>query len=47
MTDDVELQVQIAYNKLQRTRELVNVSKELLELRTEGKPRLGATTREG
>jgi outer membrane protein TolC len=35
VTDDVELQVQIAYNKLQRTRELVNVSKELLELRTE------------
>ena len=36
VTDDVELQVQIAYNKLQRTRELVNVSKELLALRTEG-----------
>jgi len=35
LTDDVELQVQIAYNKLQRTRELVNVSKELLDLRTE------------
>jgi outer membrane protein TolC len=35
VTDDVELQVQIAYNKLQRTRELVNVSKELLALRTE------------
>jgi len=35
VTDDVELQVQIAYNKLQRTRELVNVSKELLDLRTE------------
>ena len=28
--------MQIAYNKLQRTRELVNVSKELLALRTEG-----------
>ncbi len=27
VTDEVELQVQIAYNKLQRTRELVNVSK--------------------
>jgi outer membrane protein TolC len=36
VTDDVELQVQIAYNKLDRTRELVNVSKELLALRTEG-----------
>jgi outer membrane protein TolC len=36
VTDDVELQVEIAYNKLQRTRELVNVSKELLALRTEG-----------
>jgi outer membrane protein TolC len=36
VTDDVELQVQIAYNQLQRTRELVNVSKELLALRTEG-----------
>jgi outer membrane protein TolC len=35
VTDDVELQVQIAYNKLQRTRELINVSKELLDLRTE------------
>jgi outer membrane protein TolC len=35
VTDEVELQVQIAYNKLQRTRELVNVSKELLDLRTE------------
>lgn len=35
VTDDVELQVQIAYNKLQRTRELVGVSKELLALRTE------------
>jgi outer membrane protein TolC len=36
VTDDVEVQVQIAYNKLDRTRELVNVSKELLALRTEG-----------
>jgi len=36
VTDDVDLQVQIAYNKLERTRELVNVSKELLALRTEG-----------
>lgn len=35
VTDDVELQVQIAYKKLQRTREMVNVSQELLSLRTE------------
>jgi outer membrane protein TolC len=35
VTDDVELQVQITYNRLQRTRELVGVSKELLDLRTE------------
>ena len=35
VTDDVELQVQIAYNKLQRTWEMVDVSKELLALRTE------------
>jgi outer membrane protein len=35
VTDDVELQVQITYNKLQRTREMVNVSMELLALRTE------------
>jgi outer membrane protein TolC len=35
VTDDVELQVQIAYKKLQRTREMVNVSQELLTLRSE------------
>jgi outer membrane protein TolC len=35
VTDDVDLQVQIAYNKLQRTREMVDVSKELLALRSE------------
>jgi outer membrane protein TolC len=35
VTDDVQLQVQIAYNKLQRTGEMVSVSKELLALRTE------------
>jgi len=35
VTDEVELKVQIAYNKLERTREMVNVSKELLALRTE------------
>ena len=35
VTDEVQLQVQVAYNKLQRTREMVNVSEELLSLRTE------------
>ena len=35
VTDQVELQVEVAYNKLQRTREMVNVSEELLALRTE------------
>jgi len=35
VTDEVEVQVQIAYNKLQRTKEMVNVSKELLALRSE------------
>jgi outer membrane protein TolC len=35
VTEDVELQVQIAYRKLERTREMVNVSQELLALRSE------------
>jgi outer membrane protein TolC len=35
VTGDVELEVQVAYNKLTRTREMVNVSEELLALRTE------------
>jgi outer membrane protein TolC len=35
VTEEVELGVQVAYNKLQRTREMVNVSEELLALRTE------------
>jgi outer membrane protein TolC len=35
VTDEVELSVQVAYNKLQRTREMVNVSEELLALRSE------------
>ena len=35
VTDEVQLRVQVAYNKLQRTREMVNVSEELLTLRTE------------
>lgn len=35
VTDEVELQVRLACNKLQRTREMVNVSEELLALRTE------------
>jgi outer membrane protein TolC len=35
LTEEVELQVQVAYNKLHRTREMVQVSEELLALRTE------------
>lgn len=35
VTDEVELAVQVAYNKVQRTREMVAVSEELLTLRTE------------
>ena len=35
VTEEVELGVQVAYNKLQRTREMVKVSEELLALRTE------------
>ncbi len=35
VTEDVELGVQVAYNRLQRTRQMVNVSEELLALRSE------------
>ena len=35
VSDEVELQVQVAYNKLQRTREMVSVSEEILALRAE------------
>jgi len=35
VTDEVRLSVQVAYNKLQRTREMLGVSQELLDLRTE------------
>jgi outer membrane protein TolC len=35
VTDEVELRLQIAYNKLQRTREMVQVSQELYALRAE------------
>ncbi|MFZ0583804.1 MAG: TolC family protein [Candidatus Acidiferrales bacterium] len=35
VTDDVQLRVQVAYNKLHRTQEMVSVSQELLALRTE------------
>ncbi len=35
ITDEVQLRVQVTYNKLRRTREMVNVSEELLALRTE------------
>jgi outer membrane protein TolC len=34
VTDDVELTVQTAYNKLERTQEMRKVSEELLALRT-------------
>jgi outer membrane protein TolC len=35
VTEEVELRMQVAYNKLQRTREMVRVSEELFALRTE------------
>jgi outer membrane protein TolC len=35
VTEEVELRVQTAYNKLERTRQMVKVSEELLALRTE------------
>jgi outer membrane protein TolC len=35
VTDEVELRLQVAYNKLQRTREMVKVSEELVALRAE------------
>lgn len=35
VTDEVELRVEVAYNKLERTQELVKVSESLLALRTE------------
>src|SRR5215813_8672962 len=35
VTDEVELAVQTAYNKLERTQQLIKVSEELLNLRTE------------
>jgi outer membrane protein TolC len=35
VTEEVELRVQTAYNKLERTRQMVKVSEELLTLRTE------------
>ena len=35
LTDEVELAVQTAYNKLERTQEMRKVSEELLALRTE------------
>jgi outer membrane protein TolC len=35
VTEEVELRVQVAYNRLQRTRELVKVSEELFSLRAE------------
>ena len=35
VTDEVELRLQVAYNKLQRTREMVKVSEDLVALRAE------------
>jgi outer membrane protein TolC len=35
VTEEVEVRLQVAYNKLQRTKEMVSVSEELLALRTE------------
>ena len=37
VTEEVELGIRTAYNKLDRTREMVNVSQELLSLRTESR----------
>jgi outer membrane protein TolC len=37
ISDDVELRVQTAYNKLDRTRQMIAVSEELLALRTESR----------
>jgi outer membrane protein TolC len=37
ITEEIELRVQTAYNKLERTREMVNVSEELLALRAESR----------
>ncbi|HTT19997.1 MAG TPA: TolC family protein [Candidatus Sulfotelmatobacter sp.] len=37
VTEEVELAVQVAYNKLHRTREMVQVSEELLTLRSESR----------
>ena len=37
MSDEVELRVQTAYNKLDRTHQMVAVSEELLALRTESR----------
>jgi outer membrane protein TolC len=37
IADDVELRVQTAYNKLDRTRQMIAVSEELLSLRVEGR----------
>ena len=35
MSDEVELRVQTAYNKMERTRQMITVSDELLALRSE------------
>src|SRR6202521_1017788 len=41
LTDAVELSVETAYNKLQRTRQMLQVSEEVLALRTESNREIG------
>jgi len=47
VTEEVELRVQTAYNKLERTREMVKVSEELLTFRTEASRVLVRQVQEG
>jgi outer membrane protein TolC len=47
ISDDVELRVQTAYNKVERTRQLVAVAEELLALRAESRRVVGALLTNG
>jgi outer membrane protein TolC len=47
VTEEIELRVQTAYNKLERTRQMVKVSVELLALRTESRRVTGQQLQEG
>ena len=47
ITEEVELRVQTAYNKLERSRQMVRVSEELLASRTEARRVLLREVREG